>query len=289
MVTRPIKAAGLWRNGNREGFHMKHKLGLAAAFAALFFTSAAAQAEEYADYGKAKGWAVQSVSVDGNFMRCEAMKDDVVFMLSYSSEGWVVTVDALPGNPGEAAGSIEIDRASFPTTFYQLSDGRYGAFLDDGAAQALRAGSYVVLEVSGQVTEGPLVGSAAAMGKLEECLGNGGEAQAKASDGTAAPAPQPVESDAARMDATCPNPRDFVSPASDQAAPIEFVNKSDIAISIYWIDFDGQLQEYAGTLPGESVTLESYVGHTWLAKDFNGTCHSSILVVYPSNTRYELF
>lgn len=263
---------------------MKTGFKIAAALAALVYSGATAQAEDYADYGTARGWAVQAVSMDGSFLRCEAMEESTVFMLTLSNEGWMVTIDALPGTPAEAVGMIDIDRASFPATFYPLSDGRYGAFLDGGMAEAIREGSHTVLEVGGQITEGPLTGSAAAMGKLEECVQNGGVAGA-----TAATAPGAVDSDADRMDATCPDPRQFASPESHEMARIEFANRSDIAISIYWIDFAGQLVEYAATLPGESVTLDSYVGHAWLAKDFNGTCHGGVLAVTAANPRYELF
>lgn len=259
---------------------MKTKGLLAAALVAAGVWGAAAPARAeitYTDYGTARGWLVQSVATDGDFMRCEAMKADVVFMLSYSVEGWTVTVDAVNGNPTEAQGMIDIDRASFPATFYQMDDGRYGAFLDEGAAGALRAGSYVVLDVGGQITEGPLVGSAAAMGKLEECQARAGAGGG--SSAAAAPAPvAPAESDATRLGAGCPAFGMFASVPSDQPAHAIFVNQSDVAVSIYWIDFDGQIVEYGATLPGETWEVDTWSGHFWLAKDFDGTCHGGMHV-----------
>ncbi len=141
---------------------------LTAALTSLALTATGALAQEYADYGTTKGWAVLSVSDGGSFLRCEAMKDRVIYMITYSSEGWMVTIDSLPGAPSEVAGFIDIDRASFETVFYALDDGRYGAFLDPGAAEALKQGSYIRLDAGGQITEGPLDGSAAAMGKLAD-------------------------------------------------------------------------------------------------------------------------
>lgn len=266
---------------------------LTAALTTLALTATGALAQEYADYGTTKGWAVLSVSDGGSFLRCEAMKDRVIYMITYSSEGWMVTIDSLPGAPSEVAGFIDIDRASFETVFYALDDGRYGAFLDPGAAQALKQGSYIRLDAGGQITEGPLDGSAAAMGKLTECVENGGMPPTKtgAADPGKKPGkkPQPVESDAARMDATCPDPRDYASVPSDEPATIEFVNLSEVAVNIYWIDFDGVLQDYAGTLPGEAVVLDTYVGHSWIGKDFNGTCHSDAVYAAPGATRVEMY
>lgn len=260
---------------------MTLKKGLAALACAVLTAGAAAADANFTDYGTARGWVVQAVDYDGSFARCEAMKDDVAFMLTLSVEGWMVTADAVPGNPAEVAGMIDINRASAPATFYQMDDGRYAAYLDDGMVTALRDGSHLTLEVAGQITDGPLSGSAAAMGKLEECLANGG-----ATPGGAAMDQAAIDSDATRLGAGCPALGEFASPPSDNPAHAVFVNNSDVAVTIYWIDFDGQIQEYAGTLPGESWEVETWAGHYWLAKDFDGTCHGGTMVTAAGQNRF---
>lgn len=266
---------------------MKHILtgALAALIAGLTLTPTAQAQENYADYGTTRGWQVLSISQDGSFMRCTAASETFPFTLDYSAEGWVLTVDPPAGQPNEVNGTVDVDRASFEGTFYPLANERYGMFMEDGLVQSIRTGSRLAVEINGEVVDTELIGSSAAMTKIEECFSNGGVAPNGSNGGNM----QPVESDAARMDATCPDVTAFASPASDEAAAIEFINASDIAISIYWVDFDGQLVDYAGTLPGESVTLDSFVGHNWVGKDFNGTCHSSILTVYPGKTSYEMY
>ncbi len=261
----------------------------ALALTAPALTATAALAQDYADYGTTKGWAVMSVSAEGSFLRCEAMTDRLVFMITLSREGWMVTIDSLPGAPAEVAGFIDIDRASFEAVYHALDDGRYGAFLEPGAVEALRQGSFMVLDAGGQITEGALDGSAAAMGKLTECVENAGMAPTRTGAADPGRKPQPTERDADRMDATCPDPRDYASVPSEEAAVIEFVNLSDVAITAYWIDFDGVLQDHAATLPGETIEVVTFVGHSWLAKDFNGTCHSDAVYAAPGTTRVEMY
>jgi hypothetical protein len=264
------------------------KCAVAALLGGILLAPAAPAEENYADYGVTKGWQVLAISQDGAFMRCSGASETFPFTLDYSAEGWVLTVDPPAGQPDEVNGTVDVDRASFEGTFYPLSNERYGMFMEDGLVEAIRTGSRLAVEINGEVVDTELKGSSAAMTKIEECTDNGG-VPPKASKAGKSKAAALVESDAARMDATCPDVKAFPSVASDESAQIEFINASDIAISIYWVDFDGKLVDYAGTLPGESVTLDSFVGHNWIGKDFNGTCHSSILTVYPGKTSYEMY
>ncbi len=263
------------------------KWAVAALLGGMLLAPAAQAEETYADYGMTKGWQVLAISQDGAFMRCSGASDSFPFTLEYSAEGWVLTVDPPAGQEDEIIGTVDVDRASFEGSFYRLANERYGLFLEEGLVEAIRTGSRLVVEINGEVVDTELKGSSAAMTKIEECTENGGVPPKSGNTAKAKPAAE--ESDAARMDATCPDVKAFPSVASDEAAQIEFINASDIAISIYWVDFDGKLVDYAGTLPGESVTLDSFVGHNWVGKDFNGTCHSSILTVYPGKTSYEMY
>lgn len=258
----------------------RHLTVLPALVAGLAGAAQSAAGQEYHPYGAARGWTVEAVTSDGSFMRCEARNPAAPFALVANVEGWMVTVMAPAGLPDEVSGYIDVDRASLEATFYRMDDGSYGAFLDDGAIDAIRSGSHLSVDLGGGLSAGSLSGSTAAMGKLQECVERGGLPPKGGALGQAAPAPvAPVESDAMRLGDDCPAFGDYVSPASDVPAHVRFYNASDIAVSLYWIDFDGQIVEYAGTLPGESYEVDSYVGHYWLAKDFDGTCHGGVIEI----------
>lgn len=260
--------------------------GLAALALGLASLPATAQVEDIADYGSARGWDVLSLSVEGSFMRCGGVSNDFPFTLELSVEGWVLTIDGPLDNPVEVPAIVDVDRASFEGTFYPLDNGRYGMFLDAGLVDSIRAGSRLAVEVNGQSTPASLTGSTAAMAKIEECVANGGVPPRAAA---AKPKPvAPVESDAARMGRGCPAFGELASFPSEAPATATFINGADQAVSIYWIDFDGQIQEYAGLLPGESWSVDSYVGHLWLAKDFDATCHGGVIEVGPGENVFDI-
>lgn len=49
-----------------------------------------------------------------------------------------------------------------------------------------------------------------------------------------------------------------------------FKNESGHPVKLYWVDFGGQLKEYATLAPGESRRQNSYSRHTWLITDDDG-------------------
>lgn len=270
--------------------------GLAALGLILTGFAATAQ-EEYTDYGKTRGWDVLSITYDGSFMRCSGVSMDFPFTLEKSSEGWSLTIDGPLDNPPEVVGYVDVDRASFEGTFYPQGNGRYAMFLEDGLVESIRDGSRLQVEANGQITPAALSGSSAAMLKIEECMDRAGQVAAAPATPKPAAAPKPklaqtapaIEDDASNMGRGCPAYGGAPSPQSSDPAQVEFVNRSDIAVSIYWLDFAGAPVEYAGLLPGEAVTLDTYVGHLWLAKDFNMECHGGIWGANPGFTSYEIY
>ncbi|HHC29825.1 MAG TPA: hypothetical protein ENK80_04575, partial [Rhodobacterales bacterium] len=121
--------------------------------------------------------------------------------------------------------------------------------------------------------------------KIVECVDRRGQVGAAAS----APTPsQPVESDTARMGAGCPAYGSYRSPNVQDAGDATFVNRSDRALSIIWIDYDGNNQEMAALQPGESTFVTSHAGHYFLAKDRDGTCHGGVLEVGFPASRFDI-
>ncbi len=263
---------------------------------ALVATSMAAAlpalAEQYSEapYGAARGWSVVAVLHDGNYTRCSALAPDGGMTIDLSAEGWWLTVPHLP--PAQQHdGSVDVDRYSFETTFFPLDNGGFGSPMEPGLVKTLKSGKLLIVNAGGMSTQHSLAGSTAAMLKVQECANNAGERPdgfSASAPAAVAPAPAPVESDASNMGAGCPAYGSVVSPASSTPAPVTFVNRADQAVTIYWIGFDGQINEYAGTLPGESVTFDSYVGHNWLAKDFDFTCRGGVLSVAPGGSTFEI-
>lgn len=258
---------------------------MAALMAGLLTALPAVAQTVSAPYGETRDWQVYAVSHQGSFLRCGAtpMGDMAQIAVEYSQEGWALAVPVTAAQD-ELPGTLQIDRASFDGRFYS-GTGSLIWFLSDAALAALRKGSDLVATPQGMPAQQiGLTGSAAAMLKVEECHANGGavpQAAAKASGRPVPPgvrvwpqdaAAQPVESDAADFGAGCPAWGQYASGPSEVAAKARFMNKSDRAVTIYWLDFKGLPVEYAALLPGEEFRADTFEGHVWIAKDFAGAC-----------------
>lgn len=56
------------------------------------------------------------------------------------------------------------------------------------------------------------------------------------------------------------------SPASEDATGIAFHNDTPFAARVFWIGFDGFLEEYGLIQPGESLQYDTYIGHQWMVE-----------------------
>ncbi len=74
------------------------------------------------------------------------------------------------------------------------------------------------------------------------------------------------------MGAGCPAYGTVRSIDSQDAGDVTFVNRSDRAVNLYWLDLQGNNVEMGGMVPDESIALTSNAGHRFIAKDFSGTC-----------------
>ena len=61
-------------------------------------------------------------------------------------------------------------------------------------------------------------------------------------------------------------PAYYPSPASDEATGIAFYNETAYAYRVFWIDFEGSLQEYALVQPGETAMFNTFIGHRWMVE-----------------------
>jgi hypothetical protein len=85
----------------------------------------------------------------------------------------------------------------------------------------------------------------------------------------------PIASSRALADAC--EPAHDPSPASDEATGIAFSNDTPYAYTVFWIDFEGFLQDYGLVQPGETASFDTFIGHQWMVE------------LYASEERTECF
>lgn len=133
----------------------------------------------------------------------------------------------------------------------------------------------------------PLDGAAAALDALFACArgeSSGPQKKAAGKQGRkpVTEATAPVEDDAYRFGKGCPKLGAVLSEDSGRPAKVEFRYEieDDRATLIYWLDFDGKPVEMSMFDSGTPVVkLDSFVGHSFIVKDFDGTCYGGFYEV----------
>lgn len=72
--------------------------------------------------------------------------------------------------------------------------------------------------------------------------------------------------------ATCATISSVKSPRSNVPTVLNFVNRGPDARIIAWVGFDGKPNNFGVLAPGQSKTVNTFVGHTWAAAYLNGSC-----------------
>jgi hypothetical protein len=75
----------------------------------------------------------------------------------------------------------------------------------------------------------------------------------------------------------CKEAKKLSSERSTQPAKIHFVNESGATLVIQWIDFKGNLKEYAKLKPGAELTQDTFLTHPWIAAYQEGSCRQLFL------------
>jgi von Hippel-Lindau disease tumor supressor len=71
---------------------------------------------------------------------------------------------------------------------------------------------------------------------------------------------------------TCPGEGGLRSKRGDRPAEMEFINRTDHSIRIYWINYDGGRKFYAAVRPGGSHLQQTYRTHPWVVTDGRENC-----------------
>jgi hypothetical protein len=71
---------------------------------------------------------------------------------------------------------------------------------------------------------------------------------------------------------TCQTMAGVRSENGGQLVVVEFVNRTNEARGVLWVDFDGIPQSYGMLNPGESIGIETWTTHPWMLSDGPGNC-----------------
>ncbi|GIL03276.1 MAG: hypothetical protein BroJett030_31750 [Alphaproteobacteria bacterium] len=219
-------------------------------------------------YGETRGWRVVSGAVDGKFAYCagELADGDTVWRLGYDTMQWQLGVPYM-ASPGEWQGEYEIDGRRMPASGV-AGDGWSFMWLGLQELDEVRNGNEIVLDIGRASIPHPLKGTAAVITKIEECVsrrGMVGNASVAASAQTQADHYPTFEA--------CQPAGSVRTERDGPAASVTFrVDKSvGATLSLNWIAHDGQVHSYGQIAPGQSMEMNTYVGHLWMATD-GGSC-----------------
>lgn len=59
---------------------------------------------------------------------------------------------------------------------------------------------------------------------------------------------------------------------SQDQLTFNFINQTNTYRIISWLDYQGDVQEYATLAPGQSTEIVTYEGHPWMVQDGRGDC-----------------
>jgi hypothetical protein len=65
---------------------------------------------------------------------------------------------------------------------------------------------------------------------------------------------------------------DFVSRPSQERTGITVVNRSNGALRLYWLDFQGNWRLYHTVAPGSRIQQDTFIGHNWLIATIDDQC-----------------
>ena len=239
-------------------------------------------------YADVRGWLVSATNDAQGFAGCWAAPTGQGSMVALAliRGSWEIWVSSI-ATSGFEGGTITVDGS--------VTDAQFGFFAESGAyaaitpplVRAIAQGSRLQISINNDLSGSwSLSGSAAAITKVEECAARSGQIAAPATaSGTAAGG---VESDALRMGSGCPAAGAAASGSNGTPAQVVFVNMTDRAVTVYWLDFAGMPVEYAGLLPGESQAMDTWAEHRWLAKDFDGTCYGGVIAPAAGASVWEI-
>ena len=242
-----------------------------------------------------RGWRVFSGSVNGQFSYCVAEKGGRgrPLRLGYDNRQWQIAMRF--SSPAQWDGQLEVDGRKSSTS--GTSDGQWTiAWLDIRDVERIKNGNNLIVSVGRGDADYALSGSAASILKIEECLQTRGiPPTARTTKRKPNNAPvrstrqnRPVESDAQRMAGGCPRVGTVFSAGTNEPATVDFVDQAsqrDGAKQIYWLDGSGNPVDIA-IFENGAASLDAYVGHKFIVKNFSGTCFGGVFTVRSGHNQF---
>lgn len=62
---------------------------------------------------------------------------------------------------------------------------------------------------------------------------------------------------------------------------LDFINESDVAVQLFWIEPNGQLRAYGNLAPGEKHSQHTFAGHAWMVQSEDGRFFGSTVAQSP--------
>ncbi len=249
------------------------------------------------NYASVRGWRVLSGAVNGRFVYCVAEHPDrsTPLRLGNSINGqWQLSIfQELAAVRKDWSGSIEVDDDTRYTNASGSASGKWTvAWLGLDELENIKRGRNMIFGVRKYDFEFSLAGTTAAVLKVEECLKNRGNAPRKR---VAQPIPQPrdangrvIENEAYRTGAGCPKVGTVISPYSSRQASVEFIDQTthqNGAMVVYWLDDKGRPVD-SGVFDNGRVNLSTFVGHSFIVKDRDGTCYGGVYTVRSGSNQF---
>lgn len=254
-------------------------------------TSVSAKADEV-EYGNVKGWRVFSSVGDFGLEYCAIARDNgnVELRIATNGEGWQLAMPYYDSGNG-LEGAWGFDGFEDTAPFYTDGDG--WAYMDVSTSMlgSLHSQSNLSLELDRGPQHFSLSGSSAAMNKAIECVQRGGIAGTASS---APPSQKPQVTNTANVAQgarTCPRMGSVASYEGGAPVTVEFDYQiaSGRATLIYWLDTAGNPVDMATFDPSNPyVQLDSYVGHTFIVKDFDGNCYGDFYEAGVANNYFSV-
>lgn len=303
-------------------------LSCTLAAVALACTALPATADDFGrNFGYARGWSVDlKPDPMGGCIASPpgGVSDDILMVHLPPAGGAQLAIVSFAPEDSTIPGEIHVGRYQRRLDWY-VSNGMAWETADADLLTQLARAATVQVRIGNQTANMSLAGSTAAMLMLQDCWVqmnrengvtdieqtrqyqslkrdfasvNGGAVRQPAPPARAAisgsPTPPqvvsvgPAEPD--RYDA-CPAPAPGAavrSPATRTPELVTFHNRSQVPLTVYWYDFDGNPQEMFQVRPGVRIDANTYSGHLFVARDALGGCYGGVLQVRPGGGSFAL-
>lgn len=230
--------------------------------------------EEHAikPYGEVKGWQVYAIdhATDG-FLGCGAVKAEPVgpLIVENYQDRWQLVVPTKRSDADRYDGAlISFDNRGIDSQFGFEGGNAVSDLTRDEVGFLTQSGALVVEINDERPLRFSLSGSAAAVLKIRECLERRGALP------SAGPMPVAKTNDTVYVPSVEACLGGIRTEATGAKRKIRFTadRSLDFPFDLYWIDFDGKQQPYTRLAPGQSVDMETYVGHQWVAELDDDAC-----------------